>query len=444
MPGFQRLPCRVACSTSSSAAAFPPPNRNLTSSASSWWTSLKSREEEDSLDTRVAPEAPPSTGPTEAHKREMHAVNVAVAVNITIMIAKLGAWFVTSSGALLAETMHSMADVMNQLLLRAGLHLSRRAPTKQHPYGFHKEKYIYALMSAVGIFCLGAGAAVVHGIQSLFDPPQLENMVWSLGVLAASCAAEVYSLRIALQNIRIGAKEQGQTFWGFLRRGRDPTTAAVFAEDAGAVAGLVIAGTATYCSWVTGLAYYDAIGSISVGLLMGGIAMALIRNNMRFLRGQAMDPETHGRIVKHLVEDPVVLNVIDPKSEEMGDGVYRFKAEIQWSGDIIVRRYLREHGRAKVYDGIRAQACSLDDKEGRTALEEDMDQAMMSFGRGVIRTVGEEIDRLESELKAMVPGLVYVDLETDKGRAEKAMAQASIAVMAPLSTVLRPTDPEAP
>lgn len=98
MPGFQRLPCRVACSTSSSAAAFPPPNRNLTSSASSWWTSLKSREEEDSLDTRVAPEAPPSTGPTEAHKREMHAVNVAVAVNITIMIAKLGAWFVTSSG----------------------------------------------------------------------------------------------------------------------------------------------------------------------------------------------------------------------------------------------------------------------------------------------------------------------------------------------------------
>lgn len=83
--------------------------------------------------------------------------------------------------ALLAETMHSMADVMNQLLLRAGLHLSRRAPTKQHPYGFHKEKYIYALMSAVGIFCLGAGAAVVHGIQSLFDPPQLENMVWSLG-----------------------------------------------------------------------------------------------------------------------------------------------------------------------------------------------------------------------------------------------------------------------
>ena len=74
-----------------------------------------------------------------------------------------------------------MADVMNQLLLRAGLHLSRRAPTRQHPYGFHKEKYIYALMSAVGIFCLGAGAAVGHGVQSLFDPPHLENMVWSLG-----------------------------------------------------------------------------------------------------------------------------------------------------------------------------------------------------------------------------------------------------------------------
>ncbi|KDD72562.1 hypothetical protein H632_c3189p0, partial [Helicosporidium sp. ATCC 50920] len=95
--------------------------------------------------------------------RELEAVNTAVAVNGAIFAAKLGVWTLTGSGALLAEALHSAADVMNQLLLRAGVHSSRRAPTREHPYGFHKEKYIYALMSAVGIFCLGAGASVLHG-----------------------------------------------------------------------------------------------------------------------------------------------------------------------------------------------------------------------------------------------------------------------------------------
>jgi zinc transporter 9 len=186
-------------------------------------------------------------------------------------------------------------------------------------------------MSAVGVFCLGSGAAVVHGIQSLLDPPALEHMGLSLAVLAASAVAEFYSLRVALQAIRVGAKEQGQGVMAFLRHGRDPTTAAVLAEDAGAVAGLGIAGAASYLTWLTGNPAYDAVGSIAVGALMGAVAVTLIRNNKRFLIGQAMQPEAHSGIIAHLRADPMVLCVIDPKSEELGDGVYRFKAEIRES-----------------------------------------------------------------------------------------------------------------
>jgi zinc transporter 9 len=365
---------------------------------------------------RTTEELQPTAKDLEKQQRELRAVNVAVGVNFCIFLAKIATWGFTRSGALLAEALHSLADCVNQLLLRAGVNQSRRPATFQHPYGFHREKYIYALMSAVGVFCLGAGASVVHGIQSLMDPPALEHMGYNLAVLGISAVAEGYSLKVALGALRTGAKIQGQTLRKYFMSSNDPTTAAILAEDAGAVAGLGIAGVASYMTYITGDPVYDAVGSIAVGCLMGAVAVMLIRNNKKFLIGQAMRPEQHDAIIKHLKSDKMVLAVIDPKSEEIGDGVYRFKAEIQWSGDRVVSKYLGSLGRNSLYNQIRTAACTTapDDETLRNA----MDLAMMEFGRGVIRTVGEEIDRLEKELAAIVPGLYYVDLETDKGRTE--------------------------
>ncbi|KDD72861.1 hypothetical protein H632_c2802p0, partial [Helicosporidium sp. ATCC 50920] len=180
-------------------------------------------------------------------------------------------------------------------------------------------------------------------------------------------------------------------------------------------------------------AVFDALGSIAVGSLMAAIAVFLIRSNMAFLRGQAMEPDLHGRVVLHLQADPLVTSVIDAKSEAVGDGVYRFKAEIQWSGDAVVERFLaREGRRAGLRDRVRRIALAEEAGEAQLdtskqealppshrASADALDAAMAEFGRGVIHTVGEEIDRLEGELKSLVPGLVYVDLETDKGRADK-------------------------
>lgn len=317
--------------------------------------------------------------------------------------------------------MHSLADIVNQLLLRAGVRQSRRPPTAEHPFGFGREKYIYALMSAVGVFCVGTGASIVHGIQALFDPPALEHMGYSLGVLTLAGLGEVYSLRVALSSMRKSANETGQNIWSFMMHGRDPTTAAILAEDAGAVAGLGIAGLATYLTWLTGNPMYDAVGSISVGCLMGIIAVALIRNNKKFLIGQSMHPDMHRLIVEKLRKDPMVLGVVDPKSEEIGDGIFRFKAEIQWSSDKIVSKYLKMRAKndghkPSLYAAIQSACLPPDMNPDADALQNAMDLALFEVGRGVIRTMGEEVDRLEEELKHMVPGLVYVDLETDRGR----------------------------
>lgn len=350
-----------------------------------------------------------STGNKEL---EMKAVNTALVANASILAAKLSCWAVSGSGALLAEAIHSTCDILNQLLLRAGVQQSRRAPTRQHPYGFHREKYIYALMSAVGIFCIGSGASIVHGIQCILDPRPLEHMEYSLAVIGISGVIEFVSLSVAFKILRGGAERNARGIWKHVMSGRDPTTSAVLAEDAGAVAGLGIAGLASYLSWITGDPIFDAMGSIGVGVLMGGVAVMLIRNYKRFLIGQAIEPKMQQALVAHLKADPMVLCVVSPMSEEIGDGLYRFKADIQWSGDRIVHKYLESLSRDELYQDIRTSACEMPG-EGKT-LQDALDMAMMEFGRGVISTVGEEIDRLEAELRKICPGLLYVDLETER------------------------------
>jgi len=265
----------------------------------------------------------------DSKQQELKAVNTAVLANSLILSAKLGGWALSGSGALLAEAIHSVCDIANQLLLKAGVQQSRRAPTRQHPYGFHREKYIYALMSAVCVFCIGSGASVVYGIQSIMDPPDLEHMEYSLAILCLSGAIEMGSLIVAYRVLQQGASSTGLSLWSYLKRGRDPTTSAVLAEDAGAVVGLGIAGIASYFSLVTGDPLYDAFGSIGVGFLMGAIAITLIKNYKRFLIGQAIEPGMQEALVAHLKSDPMVLCVHNPMSEEIGDGLYRFKADIR-------------------------------------------------------------------------------------------------------------------
>ena len=157
----------------------------------------------------------------DSKQQELKAVNTAVLANTVILSAKLGGWALSGSGALLAEAIHSVCDIANQLLLKAGVQQSRRAPTRQHPYGFHREKYIYALMSAVCVFCIGSGASVVYGIQSIIDPPDLEHMEYSLAILCLSGAIEMGSLMVAYRVLQQGASNTGLSLWNYLKRGRE-------------------------------------------------------------------------------------------------------------------------------------------------------------------------------------------------------------------------------
>ena len=105
-------------------------------------------------------------------------------------MGKFGAFFATGSGSLLAEAVHSAADTLNQCLLVIGIRKSNRHPDAVHPYGYAPERFVWALISATGIFFLGCGVSVYHGITTLIQPSQIQDLWLGWSVLGASAIVE--------------------------------------------------------------------------------------------------------------------------------------------------------------------------------------------------------------------------------------------------------------
>ena len=203
----------------------------------------------------------------------------------------------------------------------------------------------------------------------------------------------------------------------FVRSGHDPTSVAVVAEDAAAVAGCAIASAALMATQHFGSSVFDAAGSIAVGKLLTD-AMLLINSNRLLLLGRSLGPEKMRRITDAVRADPVVEEVYRAKSEELGPGTYRFVAEIEFSGSRVVERYLDQGDGAK-----REQLHGV----FRSAVEEGagsgdpraLDAALKLRGEEVVTAVGDEVDRIEKAIVRVEPTIHYVDLEAaddDAGR----------------------------
>jgi zinc transporter 9 len=338
---------------------------------------------------------------------ELHAVNTAIRANALIFLAKLAVALASSSAAMFAEAVHSLVDVANQTLLRVGILKARRAPTEAHPLGFARDQFIWPLISAVGIFCCGAGVSLVHGVAGFFEPArELGDLTASYAVLGVSLALESHSLLVALRTLQSRAKKHGLSLVQYLRTGADPAATAVMMEDGAAVAGLLVAGGCLALCQITGSAVWDSAGSVAVALLLGGVAVTLIQRNRLFLIGRAMPPEAERRVLGYLESDPVIRRVRNARSEELGVRAYRFYGEIAFDGGEMARRCLDRVGRRRLFGALAAAAAARDATR--------MDALMTAYSAAVVSATGAEVDRLERQISALVPGVKHVDLETDR------------------------------
>ncbi|HST44930.1 MAG TPA: cation transporter, partial [Luteimonas sp.] len=157
------------------------------------------------------------------------AIVFALAANLAIALAKGVAAFLTGSGAMLAETVHSFADCGNQLLLMLGMRQARRPPSPTHPLGHGKEIYFWSFLVAVILFSVGGMFSLYEGVHKLQHPQPLTDAGWAIGVLVFAIAAESVSLRACLREV--DKARGGRTLWRWLRHSRQAELVVIFGED---------------------------------------------------------------------------------------------------------------------------------------------------------------------------------------------------------------------
>ncbi len=247
------------------------------------------------------------------------AIFFALGANFLIAVAKGFAAFFTGSSAMLAETVHSLADCGNQLLLLLGMKRSMRPPSPQHPLGYGKTIYFWSFLVAVMLFTVGGMFSLYEGIHKLQSPEPLKQWWWAVGVLVFAIAAESVSMRACLQEVN-KVRDQ-RTLWQWFRESRQAELVVIFGEDLAALLGLVLALAAVLLSVVTGNPVWDAIGTLAIGVLLVLIAIFIAIEVKAMLIGQSTDPVREQEIRQFIEQRPEVGQVISLITLQLGNDV---------------------------------------------------------------------------------------------------------------------------
>ncbi|KAL1237598.1 Proton-coupled zinc antiporter SLC30A9 [Trichinella spiralis] len=329
-----------------------------------------------------------------------HVVFTAIAVNFINCSLKFFLWIHTGSHSLFAESIHSLADTLNQIILAFGIYHSVRKPDTMHPYGYSNAKYVASLVSGVGIFCFGTGLSFYHGVQGILHPQPLEFLQWAFPLLGISFISEGGTFILAWRELRQKARMENMTVTNYVLSSEEPSLSVIFLEDLAAILGVGVAATCMGMSVYFNNPLPDAVGSLIIGSLLGAVATLIIKANANHLVGRSIPQEEILQIVNGLEEDVMIRAIHDIKATKLGTNKVRFKAEIDFDGRNVTRAYLETLDLKKLLQEVH-----LLQTEG------ELENFLLEHGEQVIDRLGAEIDRIEQELKKNFPEIRHVDLE---------------------------------
>jgi cation diffusion facilitator family transporter len=245
------------------------------------------------------------------------AIVAALFANIGIAVTKFAAFLLTSSSSMLAESIHSLADSGNQVLLLVGGRRANRDATPEHPFGYGRERYVYAFIVSVVLFSVGGLFALYEGFHKVRHPEPIDAWQWvPILVLVVAIGLESYSFRTAIHE---SDQVRGDLTWvQFIRRAKAPELPVVLLEDFAALIGLVLALFGVGLTLITDDGIWDGIGTIAIGVLLVCVAVVLAVETKSLLLGEGATPEAVARIEAALVADPSVQRVIHMKTMHLG------------------------------------------------------------------------------------------------------------------------------
>lgn len=244
------------------------------------------------------------------------AIVAALAANLAIAVAKFVAFLFSGSSSMLAESVHSVADSGNQGLLLLGGKKAQREATPQHPFGYGRERYIYAFLVSIVLFSVGGMFAIYEGYEKIKHPHEIEAWYWPVGVLVFAIIAEAFSFRTAIQESN---QTRGDRSWKeFVRHAKAPELPVILLEDLGALVGLVLALCGVSIALVTGNGVWDGIGTLCIGVLLILIAIILAVETKSLLLGEAAGTEEVEKIKAAMVDGDTVTGIIHMRTLHLG------------------------------------------------------------------------------------------------------------------------------
>jgi zinc transporter 9 len=293
-----------------------------------------------------------------------------ITANGIVTVAKFIGFSFSGSGAMLSEAFH---------------------------YG--RARFFWGVVSAMGIFFIGAGVSLYHGIHALMHLESSTHSWVTWAVLGLAIVLEGGALMVAWRGMAKDARSAGVNPMDYVRAGTDPTATAVILEDGAAVLGLLLAIGGITLEQQTGWAGYDAIATLLIGVLLAFVAIFLVKINRRFLLISAVDEPVDRAILEALESEEAVESVQASKSVVLTLGQYSVNAELDFDGRVIADRALED-------SDLPERLAKMNDA-GATR------EALLGFGEDVLNALGDEVNAIEGRVQERVPGVKSVDLEAD-------------------------------
>ncbi|MFD5865195.1 cation diffusion facilitator family transporter [Agromyces sp. NPDC127015] len=259
------------------------------------------------------------------------AIIAAFLANLGIAITKLIAWAVSGSASMLAEAVHSLADSGNQVLLIFGGRKARKVADKEHPFGYGRERYVYAFIVSIILFSVGGVFSIYEGVDKLQHPHELTNIWVPIAVLVIAIVLESFSLRTAVKESN---QVRGRQSWvQFVRRAKAPELPVVLLEDVAALIGLVFALLGVGLTAITHNPVFDAVSTLMIGTLLVVVAIVLGIETKSLLVGEGAGEDDVQKIEQAILAGPEAERIIHMKTLYLGPDELLVAAKLGFASD---------------------------------------------------------------------------------------------------------------